>query len=128
MAHSVSLVDYLCDTCSRLDFRSLFQYSLQGPPLRKWEKAKNRPEPLFLGILSEIAAKTHCPFCRLVRHCALLNHASSINPGFRLQPSGEEVPCYLDTFTADWNRYDLAEPADAGPPAWYMGFLLGNLS
>ena len=127
MEQAFNSIDLLCAVCSRLDFRSLFQYGLQGPPLRKWVEPQDRPEPLYLGYLSEIAVKSHCPFCRLVRHCSLLEYPNHFTPEFRLQASGEEVPCRLDTITVSENWPDLEEPAGAGPPAWYIGFHIGDL-
>ncbi|KIM95325.1 hypothetical protein OIDMADRAFT_34090 [Oidiodendron maius Zn] len=50
-----------------------------------------------------------------------------ITPELLMKSSGEEISCHLETFPADWNKSDLGEAADAGPAAWYIGFLFANL-
>ena len=56
MEKSLPGIELLCETCSCLDIRSLFQFGLQGPPLRPWQAPGARPEALYLGNLSQIGA------------------------------------------------------------------------
>lgn len=119
--------EQLCETCSSLDIRSLFQFGLQGPPLRPWQSPGARPGALYLGNLSQIGGKSSCPFCCLICHCALQEYGDFITPELLMKLSGEEISCHLETFPADWNKSDLGETADAGPAAWYIGFLFANL-
>jgi hypothetical protein len=87
----------------------------------------HRPEAIFVGKLSEIASRLYCPFCRLLRQCAIEEYSAFITDNFLIRESGEEIPCHLDTLTADWNQSDLDDPKAAGPAAWYLGLLLGDL-
>jgi hypothetical protein len=95
--------------------------------LRPLEEPDNRPEAIFLGNLSDIATKSYCPFCRLVKQCAIEEYGEFLSSDLRLRETDGELRCHLDAFTADWNTTDLEHPLGAGPSAWYLGLLVGDL-
>ncbi|EHY58365.1 hypothetical protein HRR83_007269 [Exophiala dermatitidis] len=62
---NVPAESYLCDTCSRLDLK--VESFLVQPDDNKYQEAHKFR---YLGRLSQIRRRTHCPFCRLVLQIA----------------------------------------------------------
>jgi hypothetical protein len=58
---------YLCDTCLRLDLR--LESFLVSPDEKNQEFERSHKQR-YLGKLSSIRRRTHCPFCRLVLEIA----------------------------------------------------------
>ncbi|EXJ95641.1 hypothetical protein A1O1_00763 [Capronia coronata CBS 617.96] len=89
---------YICDTCRGLDLR--VESFLAQPTDNQYQKAQNFR---YLGKLSQIRRRAHCPFCRLVLQIAD-------------RPSDQRTPSlHADDDPACYARWVVDGQEDLGP-------------
>lgn len=113
-------IDVLCQTCSKIDFRLIFQHGVQySPPERVGSNdAKAVLSGIDLGLLDQIAKRDICPFCRLVSRLGKEKFPCLFTTDHWMRDLLAPITCFLQTISSD-DLPDFVAPG-SGPPALYI--------